>query len=145
MLDKSNTGVIHQLDFVATLSGTFALPDDECHSIFEALDSNKKGKVNYSEFLAAMMTSRLDLNDQLLRQTFRRFAAANKKFITRDQLIKVTGNPMQAIDVMQAVHHVSRGQISYSEFVDDFRGPGKWNSVLWEYLSILPAAAYLWV
>merc|ERR1712157_423851 len=64
MFDRSNTGVITHDDLVNILT-RFDVPADECLTIFNALESNTRGHIDFSRFLAAT----LQPNDQLVKRT----------------------------------------------------------------------------
>jgi calcium-dependent protein kinase len=91
-LDKSNTGVIRSGDLLATLNEQYDVPLDDCHAIFEALDSNNNGYVDYSKFLAAMMASRLHFHEKLLMLTVERYDAERNDIFTLEELVQLIGS-----------------------------------------------------
>merc|ERR1711924_99820 len=58
------TGVIHQADFINALM-QYGVPEQDSRIAFKALDVNENNQIAYSEFLAVMMTSRLQMDDEL--------------------------------------------------------------------------------
>ena len=83
LLDKSNTGVIRRDDMITVLT-QFSVHNDECHAIYEALDPDKKGYIEYSKFLAATAV-RQDHNEQLSRRTFERLDADMNEIYTPEE------------------------------------------------------------
>jgi calcium-dependent protein kinase len=116
MLDQRNTGVIHLDDFIKALA-QFGVPEQDCCTTFGALDVNGNGQVDYSEFLAAMMTSQLPIDDDLLKKTFGRFDGDHDGFISLDELNEIIGDPEQSRIIMKQVDQNFDNQISYPEFV----------------------------
>mmetsp|Transcript_18060 Transcript_18060/g.38565 ORF Transcript_18060/g.38565 Transcript_18060/m.38565 type:complete len:541 (+) Transcript_18060:97-1719(+) len=121
-LDRKRTGTITITDFKSVLEAKFHMPEDESTRVFRAMDSNVNDEVNYSEFLAAMMCSRIALHDDLLKATFRRFDQACTGFITAEDLGTVLGTEHNIDDVMKQVDLNHDGRISYSEFIAYVRG-----------------------
>jgi calcium-dependent protein kinase len=81
MLDQKNTGVISQVDFIASLAQYGVSEQVSCRA-FAALDVNGNGQLDYSEFLAAMIASRHQIDDDLLKRT-------------QDELDQVIADPTQ--------------------------------------------------
>jgi len=116
-LDLNKSGKIKLSVLKKVLEAKFHVPEDESVQVFRALDANSDEEIFYSEFLAAMMTSRLALHDGLLKATFRRFDVQNTGFITRQDLSQVLGGAIKPDDVMKEVDTDHDGQISYDEFM----------------------------
>jgi len=116
-LDTENTGSISLVDLRKILEDKFHTEDAEAAQVFEALDGNNDGTVNYSEFLAAMVSSRLKLHDDMLKATFRRFDTHNTGFITPEDFKTVLGDNLPVTEFMKQVDKNSDGQVSYEEFI----------------------------
>merc|ERR1719282_645556 len=72
-----------------------------------------------------MMSSRIQIHDDLLKQTFKRFDTENHGYITGADLKKVLGDSFEGEDVdkMLAEADLSHdGQIDYKEFINYLRG-----------------------
>jgi len=77
-MDKDKTGVLKLWEFKKVLEDTFHISDDGTGTqIFHALDVDHNDEISYSEFLAAMVITRIQLNDDLLKNTFNRFDTDN--------------------------------------------------------------------
>jgi len=72
-IDKDKSGVLQLWEFKKVLQETFHISDAESTSAFHALDVSHNDEISYSEFLAAMVMTRIQLNDDLLIATFNRF------------------------------------------------------------------------
>eukprot|EP00444_Apocalathium_aciculiferum_P004401 CAMPEP_0183396352 /NCGR_PEP_ID=MMETSP0370-20130417/9957_1 /TAXON_ID=268820 /ORGANISM="Peridinium aciculiferum, Strain PAER-2" /LENGTH=534 /DNA_ID=CAMNT_0025577127 /DNA_START=10 /DNA_END=1614 /DNA_ORIENTATION=- len=116
-LDKDHTGDISLIELRRVLEDKFHLSEGDAGMVFSALDGNSDGTINYSEFLAAMVSSRLKLHDELLKATFRRFDATRTGYITSEDFKTVLGANFPVKDIMEQVDANSDGKISYEEFL----------------------------
>jgi len=123
-LDKDHSGSISLVDLRQILEDRFHTEDVEAAMVFKALDCNNDGTINYSEFLAAMVSSRLKLHDDLLKATFRRFDTHNTGYITSSDFKTVLGDEVDVDDVMKQVDSNADGQVSYEEFIAYLRNRG---------------------
>lgn len=119
-LDLDHTGVIKLVDLKDVLEKKFKVENSEIQSICEAVDMNHHDFIHYSEFLAAMVSKRIYMHDDLLASTFRRFDQNNSGFITPEDLVAVLGESLDGEDVnrmMEEVPVYTNGKISYKEFI----------------------------
>merc|ERR1711862_854302 len=97
----------------------FNITDEETQKILGALDSNSDHKIHYSDFLAAMLSTRLNMSDDLIMATFRRFDTDNSGQITLENLKQVIGDEVEGDSVdklMAEADLLKNGMISYAEF-----------------------------
>merc|ERR1719162_2629306 len=106
--DTDKSGCISMKEFHSVLSGNFHMEHKDIDDAFQALDVNHDHFIEYSEFLAAMVSSRIKLHDDLLRQTFRRFDTSNTGFITSKDLKEILGNSLPSEKVDSLVQEVSQ-------------------------------------
>merc|ERR1712048_798362 len=100
------------------------MKDQEVVDIFKALDASHDEEVHYSEFLAAMISSRITLHESLLRGAFERFDADHSGFITSDDLRLVLGDSFEGAKVGEIIAEVDQsgeGKVSYGDFVEYLR------------------------
>merc|ERR1740121_737856 len=116
-IDTANEGTISLLEMKEVLEKNFSLPSEQIHHIFKALDSNNDGIINYSEFLAAMMSTRLRMHDNLLCATFRRFDKDGSGTINIEDFKTVLGEDQNIDLIMSEVDGNADGKISYEEFI----------------------------
>ncbi|CAK9049681.1 unnamed protein product, partial [Durusdinium trenchii] len=116
-LDTSRRGTIRLHELRDVLSG-FDIPDQEAAEIFHALDSGHCDEVHYSEFLGAMVSSRIAMHDQMLRAVFARFDVDGKGYISRDSLLKLLGESEGDVDeLLKEVDPKETGKVFYEQFV----------------------------
>lgn len=117
-LDTSRRGTIRLHELRDVLS-RFDIPDQESAEIFHALDGGHCDEVHYSEFLGAMVSSRIAMHDQMLRAAFARFDVDGRGFISRESLTKLLGEgaAAEADELLQEVDPKATGRVSYEQFV----------------------------
>lgn len=119
-MDTSKQGTITMSELKECLTKKFAITDKSIQPIFEALDTSQNEEIHYSEFLAAMCSTRIAMHDDLLKTTFQRFDVDNSGFITLDNLRTVLGESFSGAEVDKLIQEadVSKdGKISYEEFI----------------------------
>jgi Ca2+-binding EF-hand superfamily protein len=127
-MDKDQTGVIKLWEFKKALETQFHLSDEQALAAFKALDANHTDEIHYSEFLAAMCSTRIALHDDLLKMTFKRFDTDNSGFITAANLREVLGESLEGKQVDQIIADVDKshdGKISYEEFLTYIKNPAQ--------------------
>merc|ERR1719296_318256 len=97
------------------------MSEDACSSVVEAfrgldgLAEENEGKLHYSDFLAAMMSSRLEFHDELLQETFRRFDVSNCGYLTLSGLHQVLGKTREVDDTFKVVDKDHDGKLSLKD------------------------------
>lgn len=92
--DRSGRGTInlHQLNMV--MRKKLHISSEEVCRIFKCLDVAQHGEVQYTPFIAAMLATRVNLQDDQVRAVFDRFLAKDEgKFITSGGLARVFNGP----------------------------------------------------
>lgn len=116
-LDTSKSGRINLTQLKTVLQTKFHVSEVDAVKVFQELDSNDDQEIEYSEFLAAMMASRIKFHDALLKDTFRRFDKSGTGQVTAENLKEVLGADFDADGVMRNVDSNHDGKISYEEFM----------------------------
>jgi len=117
-LDKNQNGTITLAELRQVMVDKYEIPDGETQNIFHALDTNGDEEIHYSDFLAAMVSTRIALHDDLLRHAFAKFDVDNSKFITVENLREILGDSSGSVDeLIQEADLVEDNKISYPEFV----------------------------
>jgi len=119
-LDTSHQGTITLADLKQVMSSKFHISDDETGRIFEAMDSHHDETIHYSDFLAAMVNTRIAMHDGLLRSAFKRFDSDASGYITVEDLREVLGDDFEGekVDTMlKEADLLKDNRISYAEFV----------------------------
>lgn len=98
------------------------VPEEELAVIFENVDLNHDGEINYTEFLAVTVDRRKALAHANLMFAFHHFDVDNSGYITKENLIecfKREGKHMKEDEVnemLKDVHPEKAGHISQAEF-----------------------------
>jgi len=116
-LDTEHTGAISLIDLQRVLEDKFEISDEQSAQVFQAIDGNNDGSINYSEFLAAMVASRIKLHDELLKTTFRRFDTHREGYIRADDFKKILGKDCPVASIMKQIDQNADGKVSYEEFI----------------------------
>eukprot|EP00811_Abedinium_folium_P024507 NODE_3443_length_2035_cov_6.303983.p1 GENE.NODE_3443_length_2035_cov_6.303983~~NODE_3443_length_2035_cov_6.303983.p1 ORF type:complete len:539 (-),score=151.43 NODE_3443_length_2035_cov_6.303983:308-1924(-) len=119
-IDTDHSGAITLGEFKQCLEGKFHLSDDDAIRAFQALDTNHSEKIHYSDFLAAMVSSRIKLHDDLLKETFRRFDADNSGFIDAANLKEILGDTIPGAEIEELIKSYD-GRISYAGWLEYLR------------------------
>ncbi|CAK0890786.1 unnamed protein product [Prorocentrum cordatum] len=126
-IDANNQGTITLLELKGVLTTEFHLEDERAAEIFKALDTAKNDEIHYSEFLAAMVSTRIHMHDHLLASTFKKFDADNSGYISLDREPQVRprrffrrrggrqagargGQEQRRPDILRRVHQFFEGQ-----------------------------------
>jgi calcium-dependent protein kinase len=124
-MDKNKHGTITLQEFKAVITEHFHVSNEEIEASFAALDAAHNDEIQYSEFLAAMVSSRLDLHDDLVRAAFKRFDTDNSGYISEENLKGILGHSATEEDLDEMMKEVDAnhdGKISYEEFINYVRG-----------------------
>jgi serine/threonine protein kinase len=124
-MDKNHQGTITLAELKEVLTEKFHIADEESNAIFAAMDTNNDEEIHYSDFLAAMVSTRIALHDDLLLRAFKRFDVDNSGYITADNLREVLGDSFEGEEIEKLIKEadaLNDGRISYQEFVSYLRG-----------------------
>ena len=122
-LDEDHTGQIDASELSNALKkSNLNISDEQINSVIKEIDSAGKNMINYTDFLAATLTTRKLLNENRLMMLFKEFDTDDNGFITKENLEKAflkLERPLskQDIQAILAAHDDSKdGKISYDEF-----------------------------
>lgn len=120
-LDENHNGAITYENLKKVMVDEYHLPKSEAKRAFYALDSNHCKEIHYSDFLAAMVSngSKIELNEELLHEAFRKFDTDGSGYITADNLRSVLGESFEGCKVEKLINEAAQtknGCISYHEF-----------------------------
>jgi len=124
-LDVERTGTIKLSEFKQVLEKKFHMNDEQLVQVFKALDTNHTDEIHYSEFLAAMVSSRIAMHDDMLYATFKRFDTDNSGYITVENLKDVLGESFEGekvAEMLKEADFTSDGKISLEEFMLYLKG-----------------------
>ena len=122
--DKVNDG---QITFQELKEGLLQLKsaninEEEIKRLFDSIDVDKNGRIDYSEFLAATLQKVNYSKQERLLEAFHKFDKDNSGFITKDELIstlKASKSQEKEIEeIIKAVDKNGDGNIDYMEFLE---------------------------
>jgi len=100
------------------------MSDEEVETMFNAVDTDKSGFIDYSEFVVAAMNERQLTSNDKLQAAFKMFDKDGSGIISADEIKEVLqfggSNTLsaQAVDaIIKQVDENGDGQISFEEFV----------------------------
>mmetsp|Transcript_1909 Transcript_1909/g.6370 ORF Transcript_1909/g.6370 Transcript_1909/m.6370 type:complete len:521 (+) Transcript_1909:87-1649(+) len=123
-MDTRGRGAISLAELKATLAVTLQLPDPEAERVFTMLDLNHDSEVNYSEFLAAMVSTCIELQSTHVHSVFRKFDLGGSGYVTGGGLRAVLGDTFEGIETEALLSEagVGRdGRLSFAEFLSFLR------------------------
>lgn len=132
-MDKNKQGTITLQELKNVLTTEFHLKDEDARGIFDALDTAQTEEIHYSEFLAAMVSTRIAMHDDLMWDTFQRFDCDKSGFITAENLREVLGESFSGAEVnklLQEADLTKDGKISYEEFIQYLKSEDACESTL---------------
>lgn len=124
-LDRSQQGTIKLGDLKQVLTQQFDISNEETLQIFDALNSNHDEEIHYSDFLAAMVNTRISIHDHLLQATFKKFDVDSSGYITAPNLRDVLGETFEGEQVEKLLEEadlLKDNRISFEEFKSFLRG-----------------------
>jgi len=126
-MDKNHHGTVTLQELKQVLEDQFHISCEETQQIFAAMDTNHDEEIHYSDFLAAMVNTRIALHDDLLHTTFKRFDVDSSGYITAENLRTILGDSFEGEQVEKLMSEAVSKQdgakgISYEQFVAYLRG-----------------------
>merc|ERR1712166_32341 len=124
-MDQSHTGAITYEDLKNVMVDKFKMSQKDMKQAFQAL-AVKSGKgIHYSDFLAAMVSSRIAISNELLQDCFQKYDVDSSGFITTENLVEVFGdsfNGMPTESMLDDVDTLHDGKMCWHEFVCFMKG-----------------------
>merc|ERR1712110_119118 len=96
-IDENKRGTISLQELKKVIEASFDITDQEARKIFDTLDSSQDEEIHYSEFLAAMVSTRIEMHDDMLRAAFNKFDSDHSGFITVDNIGRFSVRPAASI------------------------------------------------
>lgn len=122
-LDKDHDGQLDKNEIAQVYKSLATNPDadNEIGRIFEQIDVNKTGSIDFTEFLLATVDYKADLHDKELQQIFDIIDLDKNGFLEKSEIAEffsLTGkeNELTLINLIKEVDSNNDGVISYDEF-----------------------------
>lgn len=123
-LDLSSQGTITLSELRHAMDTLGIYDESEVQNVFEALDSNQDHEIHYNDFLAAMVSTKIDLDDKLMEDTFRKFDRRRHGSFSSEDLRQILGDTFEGDKVEAVVAEAGfndQDGISYPLFVSYLR------------------------
>mmetsp|Transcript_20075 Transcript_20075/g.39233 ORF Transcript_20075/g.39233 Transcript_20075/m.39233 type:complete len:594 (-) Transcript_20075:117-1898(-) len=124
-LDVKREGKIKLCEVKQVLEKCFNAEDEHVKTVLLSVENMGDEELHYTDFLAAMVSSRIAMHEDLLMATFKKFDKENTGVINKDNLRAVLGNSVTEAEVEEIMSQVdlsSSGSISYEDFISYLRG-----------------------
>lgn len=119
-INKGRQGTISLAELQEAMVLVHGVSERDVTDIFKAMDANHDNEIHYSEFLAAMLSTRIDSTSAHVGNAFRNFDKDLSGYITADNLRDAFGNTFedkQVESLLNEADFLGDGRISFSEFV----------------------------
>jgi len=91
-MDKNGDGILSQDEITEGLQKLGYIEKKDVEEIITAMDMNKNGQIEYTEFLAAMMDHRkYEHDDEKIKMAFKHLDFDDSGFIERNEIVKLMG------------------------------------------------------
>lgn len=119
-IDKNGDGMLSLTELKEAVNDTDGLPLSNVEEVFMTLDTDKNGKISYTEFIAASMEKNIFLNEAKLKEAFKLFDIDNSGKISRDEIISLLGGDKSSkeLDKLFDKYDSNKdGEIDFEEFI----------------------------
>uniref|UniRef100_A0A7S1S1C0 EF-hand domain-containing protein n=1 Tax=Alexandrium catenella TaxID=2925 RepID=A0A7S1S1C0_ALECA len=121
-MDTEGKGTITRAQLKAVMTAKLRIPEPEAEVVFASMDSNHNDEVNYSEFLAAMVSTCIELHNSPVLALFRKFDRDNSGYVTAHGLRAVLGEGFEAEAMLDTADLDRDGRLSFPEFYSFLQG-----------------------
>merc|ERR1719265_757885 len=124
-MDSKHQGAISYDELKKVMVDKFHLPPGEVKKSFNAMDSSHQKEIHFSDFLAAMISSSVELHEDLIHEAFRKFDTDDSGYITVENLRLVLGDTFEGMKVEKLLNEADtmhHGMLSYHEFASYLTG-----------------------
>ena len=104
MVDTDNSGTISYEELKKAMENYPEIPEVQVRRLFEAVDMNHKGEVEYSSFLAATCSAQQVIGEPTLRTAFSVLDRDSDGVITKEDLMETVGQACSEEEIDQVSH-----------------------------------------
>ena len=126
--DTDQSGTVSPDEFHAQFCKSVGedIPLECTNLLFEVIDTNENGVIDFSEFKACLLRSQISLNEDLLRKAFNYFDKDKSGTITKEELMQVFSSfddllemydPDDFDELLVEIDVNNDNKISYQEFL----------------------------
>lgn len=119
-LDTSGKGTISLHDLTQVLMSNLGISEAEASRVFSRLDQTGDHQISYTEFLAATLATKVQVDDSMVKETFQALSDANGR-VTVESLKHVLGNDHDGVTMDEIVAKADKdkkGHLTFEEFRD---------------------------
>jgi len=124
-LDDNGDGKLSKIEILSGYEEHFGkhLDEDELDRLFDSVDIDKSGFIDYSEFIMATMNEKKNVSEDKLRSAFKIFDQDGNGTITHQEIKSVLGASSaisdEAVDeIIKQVDKNNDGEIQFEEFCE---------------------------
>ncbi|CAM9591447.1 unnamed protein product [Discosporangium mesarthrocarpum] len=117
MIDQDNSGTISLKELTSHLKNHISGP--EAKALFDSVNIDKSAEINYNEFIAATMWTRIHLDEEKLHEAFEDLDQDGKGFLTAEGIKRVAGLDFDCEEVNRMIGEADvsgDGRVDYQEF-----------------------------
>jgi Ca2+-binding EF-hand superfamily protein len=93
------------------------LDDGTLNKVYNSMDVNKNGTVSYTEFLAAVLEARSNIDEERVADAFDRLDSDDTGYISKQDLASLLGRDKDSEDVQRLIREADTDQDGQSKFV----------------------------
>lgn len=119
-MDKNNDGMLSKEEIAEGYEEHFgmSIDDEELDRMFDAIDTDGNGTIDYSEFLMATMNEQQLMSKEKLKQAFKMFDKDGSGTISKDEIKEALGSSSEELvsKIVSEVDIDGDGEITFEEF-----------------------------
>jgi calcium-dependent protein kinase len=119
-MDKNNDGMLSKEEIAEGYEEHFglAIDDEELDRMFDAIDTDGSGAIDYSEFLMATMNEQQLMSKEKLKAAFKMFDKDGSGTISKDEIKEALGSSDEEVvaKIVAEVDVDGDGEITFEEF-----------------------------
>ena len=119
-LDKNGDGMLSLEEMKEAVNKSEGLPIFNVDEIFTTLDTDKSGKIDYTEFIAASLEKNIFLNEGKLKEAFKLFDTDGSGKISRSEITMILGHEStqgELDKLFEKYDNNKDGEIDFEEFI----------------------------
>lgn len=125
-MDIEKHGTITLTELKKAMTHALGISENEVLHVFKSMDSNCDEEIQYSDFLAAMVSMEIELDNEHVQHAFQKFDTDKTGYITRDNVKEMVGGSFQGTSIEDLMREADSeapvNGITYEQFNAYLRG-----------------------